>query len=147
MSKDHPPLLSPGLHPMTMREVYQVCVEPFNSPEHREYLYGRLESFFAHLTQLGLDYRAWLDGSFLSEKPEPADIDLVIICREAHINSLSPGVQDALVDIFSRYRKDTKLRYGCDVYLMIAGDSQREQYWRDLFGSDRSGSSKGIIEV
>lgn len=149
MGIDHEPLLDAGVHPMAMAEMRTVLVDAFDDGMgRRAYLVSRLQAFLEDLVQLiGTTFRVWVDGSLLSKKPEPADVDLVVIVQASHLNALGVQEKGALREIFVTEQQHVKQRYSCDVYLVMAGDVDQEQYWREFFGHDREGRPKGIIEV
>lgn len=149
MAADYKPLLDAGIHPMAVPDVKETLVDAFNDgKEHREYLYSRLHVFLEHLAQLlGKPFKVWIDGSFLSTKPEPADVDLVVIAKAGYLNELGVQEKETIRRIFSTERQTVKQRFSCDVYLILEGDAAREHYWLNLFGHDRDGRPKGIIEV
>ncbi|MBA1146673.1 hypothetical protein H0Z60_06335 [Ectothiorhodospiraceae bacterium WFHF3C12] len=149
MAADYEPLLDAGIHPMSVPDMKEMLVDAFNDgKEHREYLYSRLHVFLENLAQLiGRPFRVWIDGSFLSNKPEPADVDLVVIAEARCLNALGEQEKEALRQIFGTERQTVKQRFSCDVYLMLEGDADQERYWRNLFGHDRDGRPKGIVEV
>ena len=146
---NYEPLLVAGIHPMAAPKMKEVLVDAFNDGrEHRQYLLSRLHAFLERLSQLiGRAFKVWIDGSLLSSKPEPADVDLVVITHAEQLNALGQSEKEALRQIFNTERQNVKQQFSCDVYLMLAGDDDREQYWRTFFGHDRNGRPKGIVEM
>jgi hypothetical protein len=69
---DHPPLLAPGRHFMTL----SLCVYRFHGQarQRREKLFYALEELAQELLRVKLSCIAFADGSFLSEKPDPGDV-------------------------------------------------------------------------
>ncbi|MBO9471795.1 hypothetical protein J7355_17015 [Endozoicomonas sp. G2_2] len=149
MAIEYEPLLDAGVHPMAAADMKPILVDSFTDRKgRRAYLVSRLHAFLEDLVQLiGTTFKVWVDGSLLSSKPEPADVDLVVIVEGSHLNALSVQEKSALREIFVTERQHVKQRYSCDVYLMLADNADQEQYWRELFGHDREGRPKGIIEV
>jgi hypothetical protein len=68
---DFPPLLQPGLHNITLLQVHALAVAPFDHDQRRHDLYQKLAAWVGALQALGVGGTLWLDGSFLTEKPEP----------------------------------------------------------------------------
>jgi hypothetical protein len=72
------PLLAPGRHTFTLPQLRDLCVEPFVGSPTREVLFRALSELFAALTAHEIPCDIWVDGSFLSEKHDPDDIDLTV---------------------------------------------------------------------
>jgi len=70
------PLLSPGRHPMGLTELRDLTVARFPVSVRRPMLFAELERLTADLNRLHVVCELWVDGSFLTEKMEPDDIDL-----------------------------------------------------------------------
>ncbi|MDR3112855.1 MAG: hypothetical protein LBU09_00580 [Endomicrobium sp.] len=141
---DFQALLPAGLHTKTMREIQTLCIESFAkiSPK-RELLFNSLiTNLLQPLEQTGLKCNVWIDGSFVTEKTEPNDIDLVIEANDTinqnqnAINLLSPILMNNAV-----FKSICK----CDVYFFYKNNSRDRAYWKGQFCFDRSDSSKGII--
>jgi hypothetical protein len=84
---DHPPLLAPGRHFMTIVELRRLCVDPFTGPalSRRKMLYYGLEQLHQSLLVAKIPCQIIVDGSFLTAKPEPGDIDVkVYIENDCH---------------------------------------------------------------
>lgn len=81
---DHEPLLPPGRHYLDLQDVYAIGVEPFRNGARatREQLYLKAEGLIQRLLVLRVPCRVFIDGSFLTKKPEPDDIDLVVSIDE-----------------------------------------------------------------
>jgi hypothetical protein len=96
---DHPPLLAPGRHFMTLNGIEALCVHPFNgtAPERREKLFYALEQLVQEILLVKLRCTAFVDGSFLTEKPDPSDVDVLINIDEDVMNNLSSD-QRILID-------------------------------------------------
>lgn len=120
----------------------------------RETLYAELKRYNqALLTLLGCSFRQWLDGSFISAKPQPADLDVV---------SFVPFVvaQPHLVEL-AAFKQPTTAYVGLDCYLVLQypADDPRyllsradEGYWNDLFRTTRPNrfgltQTKAFVEI
>ena len=75
---DYPSLLAPGGHHVTLRQIYRIAVESF-APDsaHRERLFHQLEEFVQATLRSGIPGDLSIDGSFLTKKPVPSDVDVV----------------------------------------------------------------------
>jgi hypothetical protein len=96
---DHPPLLAPGRHYLTLSEIEALCVFPFAGPSRtrREHLFYALEEFVQRYLVERLPCEIFLDGSFLTEKPEPDDVDVTVSIELSVALNFNPG-QRKLVD-------------------------------------------------
>jgi hypothetical protein len=153
---DFPPLLSAGFHPMTPGQVKELCVARFPDSRRRPLVFAGLSSFLAELSSAGVKGEVWIDGSFVTEKLEPADCDLVVCADGALLDIAAPAMQDFLRRRFDTERAQVKAAYHCDVYIfpeypashMLHGISlQRRAYWQKQFGFDRSKQPKGMAVV
>jgi hypothetical protein len=80
MSKaEFPHLLPVGFHRFTLDELPATFVEPFTYSQRRPMLLEGLRKFAVELSALGIKGELWFDGSFVCEKNEPDDVDLVVI--------------------------------------------------------------------
>ena len=80
---DYPPLLAPGRHIMFLADVKTLFVDPFPSHQRRLHLYQQFEQFVQEYLVAGIPCDVWLDGSFLTENPEPKDIDTSVMIEPA----------------------------------------------------------------
>lgn len=85
---DYPPLLAPGRHKFSLTEIEEIFVRPFQMPAKRIHLFQRLEEIIQALLISDITCEVWVDGSFLTEKPDPNDLDVTVI--------LEPDIGEAL---------------------------------------------------
>ena len=95
----------------------------------------------------------WVDGSYITNKEDPSDIDLV-----THIDALKANESAELQEDLTKLLDNAhcKSQYRCDVYVIPIypkelPDEYRiykksEKYWSKWFGKDRAGNPKGIVE-
>lgn len=148
MKVDAKPLLQPGLHRLTLEEIKVLTVEAFPGSTKRADLFGRFLAWRSQLKQLGFSGCVWLDGSFLTEKETPNDIDLIMWSPmiEAPFSDDQQTQAELLFD-----NPTCKAVYGLDVYLAMPEPERvihEEAYWKGMFGycHDRV-TAKGIAEV
>ena len=106
------------------------------------------------LRQIGIDRKVWIDGSFLTEKIEPADVDILVDLRDETVRALSPQ-QRADID-WLHENKEIKTDYDCDSNVLVTwpvghpsyphGDWLRA-FYQKLFGWDEFFEMKGIAVV
>ncbi len=113
-----------------------------------------LEGVISRLEDGGIAGELWINGSFLTEKIDPNDVD-VVLRMEATFYDNATISQKRIIDWLNT---DLKPDYHCDSYYFmeypvghanyLIGQDMRK-YWSGLWGSDRSGNPKGyaVIEV
>lgn len=141
------PLFSAGFHDVPFQEMEQslteLLVKPFSGSRRRELLLDRLVALLKEVGETGLFTEAWIDGSFVTDKEVPNDVDVVLFHKIAY--SLSPRE----IKLY-RELKDEDLmmfRYHCDLYVVQHDLPRIRTYWRTFFGSTRDGVPKGIIRI
>lgn len=154
---DFPPLLPAGVHRMTLDEIRGLCLETFDPlSRQRERVFDALEGVIRRLVSLGLRGELWVDGSFLTEKPEPKDFDAVLFCDSGLLDGLRSDQFDYIATLLKGYSGPNPVPEFCDVYLVTRypdghaakpGEVDLTRYWSKLFGTSREGSSKGIAAL
>lgn len=149
MSKSPEPLLPAGLHDVKLEAIREECVEEFSdggqgNPDVRRHIMDRFEQYLSELAELNAELEVWVDGSFVTEKPKPNDVDVVIFADLDDLDNLSDEQQKKVRQLI---QGDTRQRYETDAFLAPVGNSARRKYWRDMFGTDRQGNPKGIYRL
>src|SRR5579864_7756641 len=73
-------LLPVGIHDCTENEIYQRFGR-FSSSDRRPQLFGKLQDYLNDARISGLFSAIIIDGSFITSKPEPGDIDLIAVLK------------------------------------------------------------------
>lgn len=76
--KEYPPLLPAGFHVMTVAEVRALCVDRFPLSKKRDEIMTKLETVIDKLRRDRIEGEVWVDGSFLTEKINPKDSDILL---------------------------------------------------------------------
>lgn len=71
--------LPPGRHDASVEEVRAAFVDPFDQSHSRRAIFDWWTELRDALTELGAYEARWLAGSFVSDKPQPNDIDLITV--------------------------------------------------------------------
>lgn len=147
---DFPALLAPGLHVLTISALHSLAVAPFPSDLQRQSLFDKLTKWANTLQAIGLSGTMWLDGSFLTAKVAPGDIDCVLwnpkwVNQFSAMNAANTNVE-YLLD-----HSSARAIYDLDLYIEsppVEKVFDREAYWKGVFGycHDRV-SAKGFAEV
>ncbi len=147
---DSPPLLAPGMHHLTLSQLHSLAVKPFHADVQRAQLFQKFDVWVNAMRGHGVKGTLWLDGSFLTEKVGPGDIDCVLWNPYWH----DPNTVDQRAQVEVERLTDhatAEALYGLDFYLE-APDAQemfhREAYWRGILGfcHDRV-TAKGFAEI
>jgi hypothetical protein len=75
---EFPPLLHAGLHNMSVTELKQLVVDGFPLSTRRYDLWQSFIKIIEHLKALKIPCKIWVDGSFVTRKIDPDDIDFVV---------------------------------------------------------------------
>ena len=145
MSSIYEPLLDSGLHECTVQELRERCVEDFGNdgqgnPEDRREIMDRFEEFISKLRAFNTQFEVWVDGSFVTEKPQPNDVDIVIF---GDLNTIS----DSEAQRFENLCNYAEQRYLTEAYFCPIGDQNLRSYWRGWYLFDRTESPKGAFKI
>lgn len=144
--------LPPGRHEAREEEVDRRLVREFTTSTTRTAIFQYWRQHRRALEELVPVCYQWLDGSFVSSKRDPADIDIVTVIAGPAFDDL-PAHRQLLVTslIGGHYTEDF---WQCDAYPVVAypedhvGHSKYRiaaERWEDYFGHDRAGSPKGFL--
>lgn len=143
-------LLEPGLHDVTVDDIQDCFVKQFGTSQRRKDIFESLVVFLENLMENYRIYEVWVDGSFVTSKINPNDVDIVVYFECEDFVSISRE--------WNRLRAVTNI----DAYAAIAVNSEskaklsqqdfmqvtnQRNYWRGQFGFDRADSPKGLLVV
>lgn len=145
--------LPAGVYSPTQRDFERRFVEVTGSTTRRPIYTGFKEhcsDLFVH--GISPDSEWLVDGSYLTAKLDPGDIDFVVAYDPAVLTPENSIIVDALLS-----GPTTKSTYHCDAYpLAILPAShpayhsvtvRGREYWEKWFGRDRAGRPKGIVRL
>lgn len=154
MFKDeYPPLLAVGFHPMTIVELRKLCVDGFPTSKRRIQIMNGLEKVLLKIAATDLKAEAWIDGSFLTEKVEPDDSDIVVRVTGADCDAANAD-QENIMNWLND--EDLKPDYFCDSYCFVEYESTHtlcgvgeweRAYWIRQFGFSRKDELKGLALI
>jgi hypothetical protein len=131
-------LLPHGLHDASFDEIETV----FGGGLQRRSLLQQLRTYAAELRSAGFGAEMIIDGSFVTSKLAPNDIDLVVVLA----SPLPPQVRPFEYNLLSRRR--VMRRFGIDLLLARSGSSELEEYVAFLEQvRDRPELTKGLVRV
>jgi hypothetical protein len=149
---DFPPLFPLGFHYLTLGNVEQVCVDLFPYSTIRAIIFRGLVTFVQTLESANVIGEIWADGSFLTEKINPKDIDLVLRVDGALYNSGTVNQRQAIDWVIA----NQKLTLKCDSYVFFEyplGHALHDEgrwwysYWQKQWGFSREDDPKGIVAL
>jgi hypothetical protein len=149
---EFPPLLPAGFHTMTVAEVRDLCVTPFTSSLTRRGIFDGLIDLVRQISEAGVDGEIWLDGSFLTNKIDPIDVDCLL--RVGSDDYDNDAAKRAVIDWASH--EDRLDSHSCDSYKWVEYDAghplfaiseDTRRYWSDWYGMSRKKVEKGIAVV
>lgn len=146
--------LPPGRHEADLDEVRARFVVPFAQSASRSGIFEYWRHHRAALEELVPVDRQLLAGSFVSDKRDPADVDIITVIDGPAYDALPKHRQMlARMLIAGHY---TEAMWLCDSHPVLSypvdhpGHSRAviglERYL-DYFGHDRDGSERGVVEV
>lgn len=146
--------LPPGRHLATQAEIEQTLVSDFAASVTRRPLFDQSTEMLEAIQSLVPVQRQWINGSFVTTKVDPNDIDLVSHIDGEAMDALKP-LQRMLLQglIAAHWSRDVS---GCDSFSVAVypkGHPARATYekiaawWDGFFGVDRAGQPKGYVEL
>lgn len=136
---------------MTLEQIHAVAVVPFPNNQRRHDLYQKLFTWVSALQALQIGGTLWVDGSFLTEKPGPGDVDCVLWNPSWRVSptSVSPVDRDQAARLLDK--KTAESLYDLDLYVQHPTADEKfhqESYWRGVLGFARDRTTaKGFVEV
>lgn len=116
-------------------------------------LMRNFRAVFARIAQTGIRGEVWVDGSFLTEKIDPADVDCVLNIPPHFYESGTPEQTD-LIEWLISSDNTPKRQFRCDIDVGIAYPEESPDHyvwqqvsghWHRLFGfSVKTREPKGI---
>jgi hypothetical protein len=99
---------------MTIAKLKAITVDAFPTSQRRGWLFAELERLHADLIGVGAICELWVDGSFLTAKPEPDDIDLCFSAFDFDFKKLEQAAQQ---DIWLNLNGGKQYSQHLDTYL------------------------------
>ena len=144
-----PPLLSPGFHAFDDESLRLLCVDAFPNSERRGMLYCNYTQLMADIRSINTQFRCfvevWVDGSFTTGKPEPDDIDILLVINNDRLNLVPIMFQPQIDKLLNR--PFIKHNYKIDLLLLDSQSEEDRMHWRGVFGHDREDTPKGIARI
>ncbi len=126
----------------------QVFLYLNDSPQRRR-LVTLLRHFIQHLKSLGLEsFELWVDGSFSTFNPSPADIDLVCFLKPESLFGMENVNLEELKKLGSEEgRPYVREKWSIDFYIGRFDSLEEKNSWKKKFFEDENGLEKGIGRI
>lgn len=151
---EFPPLLEAGFHTKTLEDLKVLVVDGFPKSQRRQTLWNNFLHLLALIKQAGLSCDIWVDGSFLTQKIDPDDVDFVV---EVPISALTaPSIEQqeilnqlSLMAYCKTFRMHSFVIYSAPIGHKAFGKCQAARsYWEGAFGKSYiKKEPKGIAVV
>jgi len=136
-------LLPVGVHSTTFAALKSRFGQ-FQSSDRRVKLCEKLEQFLDVARRSGIVQCLIVDGSFVTSKPTPGDIDLIVVVSPQHdfSSQLPPDAYNVVAG------RRVKALFGFDALVAPEGGQALEQ-WVEFFTrvKEKPGARKGILKV
>jgi hypothetical protein len=132
--------LPPGVYPVTLAE----ALARFGAgTAQRQIVAARLQRVYQLVSSTGRLARFVVFGSFVTAKPEPRDVDVILVMADG-FDLASVSAEVAVV--FNHSEADAQL--GASVFWLcrgsaLGGEQAMVEYWQ----TRRGGGQRGIIEI
>jgi hypothetical protein len=136
------PILAAGIHYMTLEDFRLQFVDRFPHSIRRRLIFDKFSQFLEYILSESFVTELWLNGSFVTEKPEPGDIDAVVFFDESKSNRLDNSFKAFLKNITS-----IQLNFFTDIRYARNNDENLKSYWRGWYGFSRDEKPKGFVRL
>ncbi|TXT38182.1 MAG: hypothetical protein FD138_463 [Planctomycetota bacterium] len=123
---EFPPLLQIGRHSATLDDIQAVCVDAFPGSTTRPTIMKGLRAVVAKLVLHCIECELWIDGSFLTQKIDPEDCDLVLRARGEFYDNEATDDQRAVIDWVNDNLRDELL---CHSGGFFEYEPTHPEYW------------------
>jgi hypothetical protein len=136
-------LLPEGIHVCTLDQVEETFGR-FNASDKRPKLFRKLKEYCSELRLAEIADHLIVDGSFVTEKAEPSDIDLVVALR----SNIEPDETWSPYKTNLIRRNQVRSKYGFDVFVAGVESSEYKKYVEFFYQTREHHSfKKGLVKV
>lgn len=146
--------LTPGIHEYSFKDFEKQFIYNFATSDTRLEIYKDFCEWFKQLMEILTPNYIWLDGSYLTNKVNPNDLDLVVFYRPEKI------ISEKIANDLKTMINEKSRKYNCDAYFCLSlghltdaeksnfgNHSIMETYWMGQFTFDRMRRPKGLVEI
>lgn len=149
---EFPPLWPEGFHSVTLDQIRVRCVQEFDLSTKRKALMDSFAVIIDYLAQVGVTCEVWLDGSFVTAKINPSDIDFIAVVDSRIYDQGTEQLRRALDSLTDGQLWDASM--GCDTNVAYFDPPEYASalnvlsYWQRRFGySVVNQTPKGILTI
>jgi hypothetical protein len=137
---------------MTLPELRKLCVDAFPLSTRRDQLMRSVEGLCTAVSTALILSEVWVDGSFLTLKIDPQDVDLVVVAA----GSVLPGTPQQSIVLRRIAARDFTTPLPCDSYVIFEYPSGHPNYsiyelmrayWIRQFCFNRKDEMKGLAVI
>lgn len=143
-------VMDPGIHEFDMQQFHDIFVHQFTTSERRQEIFNSFIDFLKNLMNGYNIQEVWIDGSFVTEKVNPNDVDLILFFEVEDYVKIRP--------LWEGFRHQDNIDPYCEIILNDHTKSKvsskelsiitnQRNYWRGQFGFDRVDTPKGIVKL
>lgn len=130
-NSEYPALLPLGWHQKSIAELRRLCVDRFPLSNTRDMIMRGLERIVDTLRSHNIVGDLWINGSFVAEKINPNDVDVVLFVDGAFLENATPQQKQAIDWLNSNLRDS----HYCDSYVSTKWPESSPlysygEYWR-----------------
>jgi len=147
--KEFAPLISAGIKDIAETDLYKEFVSPFEyrAKDHRNNLLIGFGSFLNEFKTLEIAAEIWIDGSFATIAPDPADVDVVFYLHYDEVKKLKDDNLRKFEKLF-KSRKLIRNLYGVEVHYAEINNNTEYAEWSEVFGTGYDDiTPKGIFRL
>jgi len=144
---EFPPLLPLGFHTLDLRTLRLICVQRFPLSVTRSMIMDDLERVVARLVAAGVVGKLWVNGSFMTEKIDPQDADILLEYPAPITDQRAGGVVYEFENVQSAHCHSFGLPRYPDGDPARATSEWMYGYWLRQFGFSRRDVPKGIAVI
>ena len=113
---------------MTVLQLRALCVDGFPASKIRGEIMAGFEAIHQQAVNVGITGEVWVDGSFLTKKMEPGDVDFILV-TESHYLDSGTEAQKEFIEWLISSEDEPKKCFLChtDVVLLYPPDS----FWHE----------------
>jgi len=138
---------------MSLDALENLCVKEFPLSATRPKIMAGLREVLARIARTKLGGHIWINGSFVTESIDPADVDMVVMTSSVFYDDGTPA-QKALIAWLESKDNEPKKHFHCDAFIeLLPPDGSAFEYlgadtkrhWEKIFGhGPNTGDPKGI---
>lgn len=138
---------------MSMAELREGCVSRFPLSTTRQRIMAGLETVLVRLNGAKIERDVWIDGSFLTQKIDPEDVDFVLRISGGMCDHCSAEQSEALNWLGSEAPRVDHRCHGFVFFEYPEGQPNYGQgqwmraYWIRQFGFSRGHDMKGMVVI